>query len=423
MTARSRDSRRVDPRHIAEDGREIILLGVVGMSPAVITETIWALAHPLRGVKPVIPHKVRLITTTLGEQSILKGLFEPAAHLGGISPKAALQRAIFDRYRYAVGRLQFDDPLVIIAPEPDSDAADTRPLTDICSPEDSEAAADFILDEVRKITENRDTLLIATLAGGRKTMGALLYASMSLIGRECDRITHVLVNEPFEQPLVPPFYFPPSKPIAHELRDRSGNVLHRVSSKAAKIELAYVPFVPLRNRILELPEKARVGSFKGMVREYSRVLRADRGEPVRVRFPADGKSFLVEDVRVDLENRTQLHFIRWLCEVREKPWLKEQLKAVVEFFRAGHALKFDPGNVPAEYRAALNAYPLLKNPVTPLDDAHATERMATRALNIVRSTLKPSGLWPIARRSWVLPPCKVIEEKQRISRGRRSAAR
>ena len=36
---------------------EIVLLAVTGMSPAVLTETIWALAHPAAdsGDEPVIP--------------------------------------------------------------------------------------------------------------------------------------------------------------------------------------------------------------------------------------------------------------------------------------------------------------------------------------------------------------------------------
>jgi hypothetical protein len=74
----------------------------------------------------------------------------------------------------------------------------SRELDDLRSPADNEAAADFLLEQVRTIVENPDTRLVASLAGGRKTMGAILYAALTLVAREDDRITHVLVKEPFE---------------------------------------------------------------------------------------------------------------------------------------------------------------------------------------------------------------------------------
>ena len=126
------------------------------------------------------------------------------------------------------GRLQFGttggDIRVFSAP--DRRTGRSRELEDIRTPEDNQAAADLVLDEVRRITFNDDTRLVASLAGGRKTMGALLYAALSLLGRPQDRLTHVLVNEPFDDPrLAPRFYFPLVNPVPHQLTDRSGKVV------------------------------------------------------------------------------------------------------------------------------------------------------------------------------------------------------
>ena len=59
-------------------------------------------------------------------------------------------------------------------------------LADIVTPEQNDLAAAFILEQVRQVVTNPETRLIASIAGGRKTMGALLHAAVTLIGRETD---------------------------------------------------------------------------------------------------------------------------------------------------------------------------------------------------------------------------------------------
>jgi CRISPR-associated protein (TIGR02584 family) len=69
-------------------------------------------------------------------------------------------------------------------------------LQDIVTSEDSLSAADFIMRSLRKITEDPTTRVIASIAGGRKTMAAILASCMVLLGRSQDRLCHVLVNPP-----------------------------------------------------------------------------------------------------------------------------------------------------------------------------------------------------------------------------------
>lgn len=183
------------------------------MSPAVLTETVWALAHE---PEPVIPHRVIAVTTAAGRDQIRRLLLTPSAHLDGRSPWDALRASLLEAGYDLAGRLRFgataDDLRVITAMDPAT--GQSRELDDLRTPADNTAAADFLLEQVRAITANPDTRLVASVAGGRKTMGALLYAAVCLAARETDRVTHVLVSEPFET--LRDFWYPaqPGGPVS-----------------------------------------------------------------------------------------------------------------------------------------------------------------------------------------------------------------
>lgn len=256
---------------------ETVLFCVTGMSPAIITETVWALAH---GKPAVIPDRVIAVTTTAGRAAIQRELFD-----AGIWDK--LQETLGTTIRFGTTA---DDIRVFTRADARSRSVE---LEDIRTPADNEAAADFLLDQLRPFTENPDIRLICSLAGGRKTMGALLYACLSLIGRDTDRLTHVLVNEPFDDPrLEPRFYFPPQPPTTHRpppIRNHKSTI---INSRLARIELADVPFVPLRQlfpRELGRPP----GRFMNLVRQYRTVV-AQLSAPPRLELRADEPLAIVD---------------------------------------------------------------------------------------------------------------------------------
>ena len=258
---------------------EIILLSVTGMSPAVLTETVWALA---READPVLPSRVIAVTTALGRQEIERQLFQPLPRFGGQTVWHSLREQLAARGLEVAARLRFgttsDDIRVITGVE--AEAQRSRELQDIRTPADNEAAADFLLEQVRTIVENPDTQLIASIAGGRKTMGALLYACLTLAGRETDRLTHVLVSEPYET--LREFYFP-SQPGGPIVRPEIGNQQSGPSfdPAAAVVELADVPFVALRNLFQrELGRKA--GTFSRLVETCRENVRQRAAEGLRV---------------------------------------------------------------------------------------------------------------------------------------------
>src|SRR5690606_16461920 len=108
-------------------------------------------------------------------------------------------------------------------------------LNDLRTDDDNWDAADTLMQVIRQVSEVDDTRLIASIAGGRKTMGALLVSVMTVLGRFNDRIVHVLVDEPWES--ISGFYYPGCDGVFH---DATGE---KLSSDEVRIQLTEVPFI------------------------------------------------------------------------------------------------------------------------------------------------------------------------------------
>ena len=295
-----------------KDAIENILFAVTGFSPAVITETVWALAHE----KPsVIPSRVVVLTTAAGKETLKTQLFTPCSLFKNISVWEALRNDLSRSGHNVIGKLGFglQDINVFFSRNPRTGT--TVELSDILTPEDNAAMADQILEHLRRFTENPQTRVIASIAGGRKTMGALLFACMSLIGRETDRITHVLVNAPYDDPRhVPRFYFPVS------------GRAKAVPGPKPNIMLANIPFVPLRNRFKNIGSLP--GGYNRLAAECSEVLKAGDIAPVKIAFDDAGLVLSVDNS--PLKRPARLYFLlRYLVDINErKAWPVKQEAAV-----------------------------------------------------------------------------------------------
>jgi CRISPR-associated protein (TIGR02584 family) len=296
---KAKDRRRQTADH--RPSRETVLFAVTGMSPAILTETVWALAHE---TPAIIPDRVVVVTTRAGRDAIRRELFTDHGSLSTGS--------VWDQLRAALAPIIRAHPGASMAPLRFGTTADdirvftttdargrSVELDDIRTPADNEAAADFLLDALRSFTENPDIRLIGSLAGGRKTMGALLYACLSLIGRDTDRLTHVLVNEPFDDPrLNPRFYFPTTPPTTHRLPEIRNPKSEIINSRSARIQLADVPFVPLRQ--LFPRELGRLpGRFTHLVQQYRKTV-GQLAAPPRVELADDKPIVRVDGVPVRL---------------------------------------------------------------------------------------------------------------------------
>ena len=143
-----------------------ILLAVTGLSPQIVTETLYALA--LTREPAFIPTEVHLLTTADGAKFARAALLHPD---GG-----QFQALLKDYPR--IGHPAFDDANIHVIVGPDG-----KPLADIRTPAENAAAADAITSLVAKLTSDDSSALHVSVAGGRKTMGFYLGYAFSLFAR------------------------------------------------------------------------------------------------------------------------------------------------------------------------------------------------------------------------------------------------
>ena len=166
-----------------------ILVAVTGMSPQIVTETLYTLA--VQQEPKFVPTEVRLITTEEGAQQAKQSL---------LHKDRWFHRLLTD---YDLPPIQFEPEQIHVLKD-----ANGNPLDDIRSVEDNTAAADAITDLIRKLTGDDSSALHVSIAGGRKTMGFYLGYVLSLFGRIQDRLSHVLVPPSACVPGVRPSRFP-----------------------------------------------------------------------------------------------------------------------------------------------------------------------------------------------------------------------
>jgi CRISPR-associated protein (TIGR02584 family) len=225
MTTQAPTSKAIQPLRTAQHPSQYkrrILLAVSGLSPQIVTETIYALAANAEG--PFVPTEVHLITTREGANR---------AELSLLSDDLGWFHRLCKDYN--LSGIQFTRKHIHIMRD-----ANERGMDDIRSIADNRAAADFITQKVREFSADPDCALHVSIAGGRKTMGFYLGYALSLYGRAQDRLSHVLVSEPFENSIE--FFYP--TPYSRVLQTRDGKL---ADTAMAEVTLAEIPFVSLRH--------------------------------------------------------------------------------------------------------------------------------------------------------------------------------
>lgn len=229
-----------DPRHPESFPRRILLVAT-GMTPQVVTETVYWLGTQRQ--PPFVPTEIHLVSTISGVKHARNTLLPP-----GLDRLGALCR------EYGFDGIRFDEQgLHTIA------GRDGTPLEDIRTPADNEAAANAILELVRDLTADPEAAVHASIAGGRKTLGFYLGYAMSLCGRTQDRLSHVLVSPPFES--HPEFYFPPREDAVLTLPGNGS-----ANTRDARVDLADIPFVRLRHGFSQADLQAGRTDFVTAVR-------------------------------------------------------------------------------------------------------------------------------------------------------------
>lgn len=204
-----------------------ILLCATGLSPQIVTETLYGLA--VKG--DFIPDEIHLITTQEGEER---------ARLNLLSDEPGwFHRLCRD---FALPAINFSHNTIHVLR-----TLEGACLSDIRNEADNRHAADAITAIVRELTQNPASQLHVSIAGGRKTMGFYTGYALSLFGREQDQLSHVLVAPPYES--HPDFYYPtPYTRVIHTPPPDS----RPLDTAKAEVTLAHIPFVRLRGHLDEV---------------------------------------------------------------------------------------------------------------------------------------------------------------------------
>ena len=223
-----------------------VLFLVTGMTPQIVTETVWALACDPENTEQWIPDEIHVMSTQDGLNQIRSRLF-----VDGIFAK-------FKQDYSHLSQIQFNDSFLHVIQDENNNV-----LKDLKTPDDNTKAANAICEKIREFTIHDDISLHVSIAGGRKTMGFYAGYALSLYGRIQDKMSHVLVSSDFEN--LRNFYYPASKPKTKLIKkylkkiENDSEVLEEIELDAhqAKIWLANIPFVRLRT---SLPESSLVKS-------------------------------------------------------------------------------------------------------------------------------------------------------------------
>jgi CRISPR-associated protein (TIGR02584 family) len=242
-----------DPRQPHTYGKRVLLC-LLGMTPAILTETVSALTRLTRegAAAPFYPTHIEVLTTTAGERALReKGLIQWADQ-----PAWAWERFMKE---WLPPQHHLPPPAVRLLADPQG--GDAAQLDDLSTAQAQISAGDMVLNWVREHVENQpDCAVHASMAGGRKTLGFYLGTAMSLLGREQDRLSHVLASPAFE----------------------SSGRLYPLRSEVEEAECQGVPLLSLFDvaflRLASVVHKSagalRPEGFRATVEHYDRVLNA-----------------------------------------------------------------------------------------------------------------------------------------------------
>jgi len=204
-----------------------ILLAVTGLSPQVITETLYALHQNNREVDII-----HVITTRDGKERIYADL---------LAGKSGYYFKYLEEYGIEPSHIDFGPNNVhVIIDEHGNEIAD------IVRESDNEHLIKECLELTFLLTSDPENCVLFSVAGGRKTMTSCLTLAAQMYGRKQDRLYHVLVSPEFESSRE--FFYPPKQSRSVELRDKNGQPFFK-ETRYAEVNLIHIPFVSIRQQL------------------------------------------------------------------------------------------------------------------------------------------------------------------------------
>jgi len=197
-----------------------VLLCVTGLTPQVVTETLYALHKSGQ----TLPDCIHILSTSEGAERARLTL---------------INDHWFEHFYkdYKLPKPVFNAEYIHVLQDQSGNS-----LQDIRSQQDNQTMADAITEKIRQFTANPACRLHVSIAGGRKTMGFYAGYALSLYGREQDRLSHVLISANYES--HPQFFYPTPYPNTIYSHDKSNKPL---DTQQAEVVLADIAFVRLRH--------------------------------------------------------------------------------------------------------------------------------------------------------------------------------
>ena len=306
-----------------------ILLAVTGLSPQIVTETLYALA--VAREPAWVPTEIQILTTVRGAEN---------ARLNLLSDEPGW----FHRLRrdYGLPEITFDTSNIHVMRR-----ADGAMLDDIRDEADNIAVADFITEHLRILTADDNASIHVSIAGGRKTMGFYIGYALSLFGRAQDRLSHVLVSSPFES--LREFYYPsPTTRVIQPGKDA-------LDARDAKVWLGDIAFVRLREG---LPEALLSGASR-FSETVTAAQRAFAPPSLVVDLSDDGVVIQAGDVAVDMAPADAAFYLLMACAAAEGRTLRWDDPGLAQAYLVEYARFAVPASARYEEAEKRLADPLL----------------------------------------------------------------
>lgn len=301
-----------------------VLVSIVGLTPQVVTETLYALWRESQQLTPdtsggspeaaatsgcrasapsYYPNELHLVTTSEGAERALLTLLpdEGSGKLREFEQEYEIPP--IDR-----GRIHLH---ILGKSRKRSTSLKVTHITDLRTNDEMLEAATEIARILSPLTADSGAMVHVSLAGGRKSMSFFAGYLLSLFGRPQDRLTHVLVSQAFEH--HPQFFFP----------RRRTEVLYTpppeskpIDASKADVALIDIPFLRLRD-LLSSSGAGRepLLEFESLIAEAQRNLDASqagglefhaefvRAEGLALRLPPAEQAFLAWFARMASEGR------------------------------------------------------------------------------------------------------------------------
>ncbi|WP_406546994.1 CRISPR-associated ring nuclease Csm6 [Succinimonas sp.] len=315
---------------------DCILLSVSGQTPQIITETLCSLRMAERTVRDIY-----VVTTRPGKENIERMLL-------GINRKTGERgNDIFIEMsrEYGWPDLTLKEENILVFRD-----SQNHELEDIRTDQDEGIAADFLFKTLRDLIEKfPETPVVASIAGGRKTMSYLMGSVMSILGRRDDELTHVLVDPRYEAidavKSGGQFFYRCKN--SRKFYTRSGEEL---DGATAEVELSSIPFIRMGHFLKDSKQWGKLMASGNRDNIYSEAINYINSEmtvsPEDVYVTLDW-----QDAALDIEVRKDIRPARYRAELTPIQFAFYALilcyrKKLAEVFGDNGRLLAESGNLP-----------------------------------------------------------------------------